>query len=248
MRALRDVVRRGLRRAGLDVVRTSPQSLTFPSDYDPATCETIRAVAPYTMTSSEKLFALCSATRYVHRHGIPGAIVECGVFRGGSMMAVARTLSQLGDETRELYLFDTYEGMVEPGDVDRHVDGRTASEMLGNDMSQVARAGLDEVRLAMSSTGYPEDRMRFVKGRVEETIPAAAPGRIAILRLDTDWYESTRHELDHLYPRISSGGVLIVDDYGAWQGSKKAVDQFLQATGARVLLLRIDEGRIAVIP
>ena len=95
---------------------------------------------------------------------------------------------------------------------------------------------------------YPEDRVHFVKGKVEDTVPGGRRSRSSILRLDTDWYASTRHELEHLYPRLVSGGVLLIDDYGWWQGSREAVDEFLEKTGARLLLLRMDEGRIAVKP
>lgn len=90
--------------------------------------------------------------------------------------------------------------------------------------------------------------MHYIKGMVEDTVPVRAPETISILRLDTDWYASTRHELTHLYPRLSSGGVLIIDDYGYWQGSRRAVDEFLAETGARLLLTRISAGRIAVKP
>jgi len=83
---------------------------------------------------------------------------------------------------------------------------------------------------------------------VEDTVPKEAPDQISILRLDTDWYESTRHELDHLYPRLSSGGVLLIDDYGYWQGSRQAVDEFIERTGARLLLQRMSSGRVAVKP
>jgi hypothetical protein len=95
--------------------------------------------------------------------------------------------------------------------------------------------------------GYPKEKLHYVQGKVEDTIPGAAPGQIALLRLDTDWYESTHHELIHLYPRLSAGGVLIVDDYGHWQGSRRAVDEWIAQTGARILLNRIDyTGRVAV--
>jgi hypothetical protein len=87
-----------------------------------------------------------------------------------------------------------------------------------------------------------------VKGKVEDTIPGHAPEQIAILRLDTDWYESTRHELEHLYPRLSSGGVLLLDDYGYWEGAREAVDEFLAQTGERLLLTRMASGRLAVKP
>ena len=93
----------------------------------------------------------------------------------------------------------------------------------------------------------PTPGVEFVQGRVENTLPAAAPPEIAVLRLDTDWYESTRHELEHLYPRLVDGGVLIVDDYGYWQGARQAVDEYFGETGEAILLNRIDDtGRIAV--
>jgi hypothetical protein len=88
-------------------------------------------------------------------------------------------------------------------------------------------AGVQSVRKNVLSTGYPEEKLHLVQGKVEDTLPAAAPERIALLRLDTDWYESTRHELVHLYPRLVPNGVLIIDDYGDWVGAKEAVDEFL---------------------
>jgi hypothetical protein len=90
------------------------------------------------------------------------------------------------------------------------------------------------------ATGYPAERVHLVRGPVEETLPAAAPERLALLRLDTDWYASTRHELEHLYPRLVDGGVLIVDDYGHWQGARQAVDEYFAGTAPPPLLHRID--------
>jgi hypothetical protein len=100
----------------------------------------------------------------------------------------------------------------------------------------------------MAETGYPPERIHYHAGKVEDTIPAGAPAEIALLRLDTDWYESTRHELEHLYDRVPAGGVIIADDYATWQGARKAVDEFLERTGARLLLVPIAAGRIAVKP
>jgi O-methyltransferase len=212
---------------------------------------TIRAVRPRTMTADDKLFALIVATRYVVDHEVPGAFVECGVWRGGSQQAVAYTLLERGVTDRDLYLFDTFEGMPEPTEKDRRHDGRPAVELLERS-SRTAKvwavAGLDDVRAGMAQTGYPAERIHFHAGRVEETIPAAAPAQIAVLRLDTDWYRSTRHELEHLYDRVPSGGVLILDDYGYWAGAREAVDEFLAATGARLLLAPMASGRIAVKP
>jgi uncharacterized heparinase superfamily protein len=101
----------------------------------------------------------------------------------------------------------------------------------------------------MTTTGYPADRVRLVKGVVAQTIPTAAPASIALLRLDTDFYESTRHELEHLYPRLSSGGVLIIADYGHWQGARQSVDEYFGTLPDAPLLARIDyTGRIAIKP
>ncbi|MFJ4961491.1 Macrocin O-methyltransferase [Streptomyces sp. ADI96-02] len=223
----------------------------FPADYDDEAKDVIRAVKPYSMTSPERLNAFILATRYIARHDIPGDIVECGVWRGGSMQACARTLLSVGDTERDLYLFDTYEGMTPPTAEDLRRDGRSARELLdaqGKDRPIWAVASLEDVRAGFEQVPYPQERVHYVRGRVEDTVPAQAPERIAILRLDTDWYASTRHELEHLYSRLVSGGVLLIDDYGYWQGSRQAVDEFLEKTGERLLLLRMDEGRIAVKP
>jgi hypothetical protein len=143
--------------------------------------------------------------------------------------------------------------MTAPSDIDVDYSGKSAAEQLAKDPSRfgniAAKAAIDVVRQNMNSTGYPQSRVHYVEGRVEDTVPAMAPDQIALLRLDTDWYESTRHELQHLLPRVVSGGVLIVDDYGHWKGARRAVDEYLDETGIRLLLCRIDfTGRIAVIP
>jgi O-methyltransferase len=99
----------------------------------------------------------------------------------------------------------------------------------------------------MLSTGYPEENLIFVKGKVENTIPGVTPDRICLLRLDTDWYESTYHELNYLFPRLSVNGVIIIDDYGHWQGAREAVDKYFQAKNVKILLNRIDySGRVGI--
>ncbi|MGX1670164.1 TylF/MycF/NovP-related O-methyltransferase [Streptomyces sp. NPDC055400] len=228
-----------------------PKGLVLPEDYDDEAKAVIRAVKPYTMTSPERLNAFILATRHIVRHNIPGDIVECGVWRGGSMQACAKTLLSQGDTERGLYLFDTYEGMTPPTEEDLRRDGKSAGELLaaqGKDRPIWAVATLDDVKSGFQGVPYPADRLHFVQGRVEDTVPRQAPEQISILRLDTDWYASTKHELDHLYDRLVPGGVLLIDDYGYWQGSRQAVDEFLEKTGERLLLLRMDEGRIAVKP
>jgi O-methyltransferase len=224
----------------------------FPQDFDELDVELCRRVEPYTMTTPPRIYALVRAVEYVAERKVPGAIVECGVWRGGSMMAAALTLQRLGVTDRDLYLFDTFEGMTAPTAEDVKPSGEGAAELLAQedkDSDIWAVASLDEVREALLSVGYPEERIRFVKGPVEETVPEHAPDEIALLRLDTDWYASTKHELVHLYPRLASGGVLLLDDYGYWRGARRAVDEYVAENELTLLLNRVDHtARIAVKP
>lgn len=190
--------------------------------------EIVRSVAPYSKTSRDRLAALIAAIEYIVRAGVPGAIAECGVWRGGSMMAVAKTLLAL-QEKRDLYLYDTYEGMSAPTSRDRSILGQSAVlwfEALQRAGKRWDDVSVEEVMANLASVGWPANRTHLVVGRVEETIPRILPGQLALLRLDTDWYESTLHELTHLYPLLSPGGVLIVDDYGHWEGARAAVDEY----------------------
>jgi O-methyltransferase len=214
-------------------------------DFTPEHRAMVEYARPYSMTSPERIVHLVEAVRYIHANGIPGDVVECGVWRGGSMMVVARLLVQLGDTSRDLYLFDTFEGMPAPSAGDRDFGGTPAQELLGKesrtrDSLVWAYAPVEEVAANMRSTGYPAERVHLVQGRIEETVPSRAPDAIALLRLDTDWYESTRHELTHLYHRLAPRGVLIIDDYGWWQGARQAVDEFFLAQPFKPLLSRID--------
>ena len=241
-------LRRGVRLLGFDVVRYD----SLPRDLHPAIRHTIGMVRDYTMTSPQRIAALCEAVEYLSRSGIPGDIVECGVWKGGSMMAAAHTLLRLGDTGRDLFLYDTFEGMTTPSARDVSFTGQSAERFLAigertDPESMLCIAPLEQVRRAMLGTGYDVARIHLIKGRVEETIPGKAPERIALLRLDTDWYESTQHELRHLFPRLVPGGVLIIDDYGHWQGARQAVDEYLAAQRVALLLHRIDySGRCAI--
>jgi O-methyltransferase len=216
----------------------------FPLVLDAQTMKIFEQVAPFTLTPWERIFALKNAVEYVIKNDIPGDIVECGVWRGGSMMAAALTLLNLGAK-RRLYLFDTFAGMTAATSRDRDFLGNSQEDAV---VGAIA-VPLEEVKANLCSTGYDEHLITYVKGPVEETLPANAPATIAILRLDTDWYESTRHELQHLFPRLSGGGVLIIDDYGHFDGARQATDEFIAASGLPMLLNRIDySGRICVKP
>jgi O-methyltransferase len=232
-----------------------PVAPPWPRDFQPDDAQLYLDVAHYTMTTPEAIYALAGAVRHIVSSDVPGAIVECGVWRGGSMMAVATTLLQLGRTDVDLYLFDTFDGMSAPTSEDVDPTGELAEVRLArepkSDQSVLwAQATLDQVQDALKSVPYPPSKIHFVQGRVEDTVPSQAPGQIALLRLDTDWYESTRHELIHLYPRLGGGGILILDDYGWWRGSGKATDEYFRDNGPAPLLVRIDDGgvRLAVKP
>lgn len=215
------------------------------SDLNEMEKEIILKVKSYTMTSPERIITLIRATKFLVENKMPGHIVECGVWRGGSMMAVALTLLKLGVTDKHLYLYDTYEGMTEPTLLDTSHSGHKAIEMYKESVSADSGSdwcysGLDEVKMNLKSTGYPFEKLTFVKGKVEDTIPQIIPAEIALLRLDTDWYESTYHEMNFLFPLLIPKGFLIVDDYGHWKGSKKAVDQYMQENDVSLFLNRVD--------
>ena len=243
-------IRDGARKIGLHVQKLPGEDPWM--DMEPWARRIVERCRPFSMTSHERLYAVCKAVEYLVGAKIPGDFIECGVWRGGSAMAMGLTLEHLAARDRDLYLFDTYKGMPRPTDADVAVDGAQALDVWrkrrGSDgSSDWCRAGLDEVVGNLKQTEYPDHRIHCVKGLVEETIPGAAPHRVALLRLDTDWYASTKHELTHLYPRLVPKGVLIVDDYGHWQGARRAVDEYFAARDEAMLLARVDwTGRMGV--
>ncbi len=240
---MKQLIKSALARGGLELTSPADREARTLADLSPADRAIVARVEPYTMTSLDRRASLIGAVDHVVRHRIAGAIVECGVWRGGSMMAAALALSARGDTARDLYLYDTFEGMNAPTDVDRSVSGESARSQLdrtARGQGVWCEAGLDDVRANLGATGYPPERLHFVEGPVETTIPGTLPDSIALLRLDTDWYESTRHELQHLYPRLVRHGILIIDDYGHWQGARRAVDEYFAASAEPVFLHRVD--------
>lgn len=248
---MKELVKKLLGHLGYEVRRKLPTPL--PHDFTPEDRALISEVLPLAMQTPERLHALLDAVRYVLRAGIPGDFVECGVYRGASMMATARVCKAAGETARELWLYDTFEGMPEPQARDVTDNGGSAIEKFARlkegGGSDWCRAPLDEVKRNVERTGYPLERIHYVKGLVENTIPGIIPERIALLRLDTDFYSSTKHELEHLYPRLAPGGILIVDDYGRWLGARQATDEYLAQHGLRLHLQRLDvTARLAVKP
>jgi len=249
---MKNIIRKILQRFGYDIIKINQDNFSISPDFEDVHKDIFEKVKNNTMTSPERIYSLIEAVKYIEHNNIVGDIVECGVWKGGSMMAVAETLKYLNSTNRNLYLYDTYEGMSEPTEYDKTWYGKSASTLLTSEANKEknlvwAYSALETVQKGMESTQYPANKIKYVKGKVEDTIPSTIPQNIAILRLDTDWYESTCHELVHLFPLLNKGGVLILDDYGNWQGARKAVDEYISQNAITILLNRIDEtGRIAI--
>jgi O-methyltransferase len=243
---VRRFVKKLVRLAGFDLVRYYPgrpsRSDEWLADLTPEEMKIVESIKWKTLTSPSRVAALIGAIHYITGHGVSGDLVECGVWRGGSMMAAAQALALDGDTHRHLYLYDTYEKMPPGTEADRNFYGTAGT---GGGVT----ASLQEVRANVLATGYPKEQIHFVKGMVEETIPKVMPLQICLLRLDTDFYESTKHELRHLFPLLQPGGVLIIDDYGHWKGSGEATDEYFRENGLDLYLHRVDYScRLAVVP
>ncbi|MBL4885251.1 MAG: class I SAM-dependent methyltransferase [Planctomycetaceae bacterium] len=240
-------VKKSVRQRGL-----SKQLLKAMPDLTPKEREIIEQVQPNTLLSSDRIYAFMEATRHVVQNNIPGSIVECGVWKGGAVMSSLLTLIHLEATDRQVYLYDTFEGMPKPGEDDKRCDGDAldvgfAERQVDEDSSTWCRAEYGEVHENITSCEYPAENIHFVKGKVEETIPETLPEQISVLRLDTDWYESTKHELENLYPLLAPGGVLIIDDYGHWEGAREAVDEYFASHKIPMMLHRTDyTGRVGV--
>ena len=235
------LIKNFVNKLGYDLKRIGSYDDSFAPDVGDEENDIYKIVKPFTMTGISTILNLISVVQYLTENEIEGDFVECGVWRGGSMMAVAMVLKNINKMERDLFLYDTFTGMVEPTEKDRQFDGKAAAQVW-REVSDGAwcNASLSDVKNNMSSTEYPPDKIHYIEGKVEETIPQIAPEKIALLRLDTDWYDSTKHELEHLYPRLTSGGILIIDDYGHWSGSKKATDEFFARQQFKPLLNRIN--------
>lgn len=197
-----------------------------------------------TMTSFLNFWFLLKSVDYLINNKIQGSYVECGVWRGGSSMAMAMRLVQHNSLHVDLYLFDTYSGMSAPSSIDIEAhSGKAASDLMkkaDDDALVLAYAPLELVRKNMDETNYPQNKIHYIEGDVVETLATAEIQDIALLRLDTDWYESTLAELGYLLPRLVKGGICILDDYGHWEGSKKAVDEFFENSEFKPLMFHVD--------
>ncbi|MCZ6605049.1 MAG: class I SAM-dependent methyltransferase [Alphaproteobacteria bacterium] len=216
----------------------------WPVDFSKFTKRLCNTVGPYTMTSKERVAAIERAVRYICDHQIEGDFVECGVGPGGSVMAMMLTLLEVGDRTRHLWLYDTFEGMPKPGEHDTGRFGTPAVKLYDkrrkDGVSTWVNFSVEQVQKNLATTAYPAGQLHFVKGMVEETLAQQKPLCISLLRLDTDWYDSHCAEIEHLFPLVATGGVILLDDYFRYDGARKAVDDYTSEKGIRIFWARID--------
>lgn len=229
------------------VSKSKPAAYTLPDDVTDEELLIIDRARDLTMTSVERQITLCRILDFVLANEIRGDFVECGVWRGGSSMIAASKFKSSGSNKR-LWLYDTFKGMPTPDDsVDISYTNQLASQILAGDSGNKSKSlvwaigSKEEVAMNLSTTGFDMNNLELIEGQVEDTIPAMGiPEEICVLRLDTDWYSSTLHELKYLYPRVVTGGFIIIDDYGHWQGARKATDEYLKTMIPTPYLHRVD--------
>ncbi len=217
--------------------------------------EAVKLIDQFTMVSYERLITLWQQVHYLDKARIPGSLVECGTWKGGAsgMMALAHLKS--GVPSRELHLFDSFQGLPEP---DKERDGesavRYASGRAGGALNSIRKCvgPLEENKHLLADViGFPSRLTYYHVGWFQETLREVPKtlGAIALLRIDGDWYESTKICLDTLYAQVSSGGIVVIDDYGKWPGCRKAVDEFMAKLNPPLFLNHIDAaGRYLIVP
>ncbi len=249
---MKKLIRKILNKLGYDIKRFKKND--YPIDISKEIKDLYEEIEPYTVTTIESVAALVKSVEYIINNKLEGDFVECGVWKGGSCMIMARELLKKSDYTRQIWMYDTFEGMSQPTDDDEEIEtGIKGIDLLSGihktnaKYNMWAYSPIDEVKDNMQKTGYPSDKINYVKGKVEDTLSKSLPAKIALLRLDTDWYESTKIELEMLYPLVTKGGIIIIDDYGHFSGAKKAVDEYFNALEHSPFMNRIDySGRLII--
>tara|TARA_Y100001968_G_scaffold315855_1_gene342948 strand:+ start:1108 stop:1899 length:792 start_codon:yes stop_codon:yes gene_type:complete len=234
-------IKKILNKFGVEIKKFEPET-TYPWEADREEIELIEELMALnsknkskdrlTMCSIKRLWAAISATKYVIREKIDGDIIECGVWRGGCSIAMAKTIKRF-NSNKKIILYDTFAGMTRPTEDDvKAKNGRNALKKF-NDLNtegynKWCYASVEEVKASFKKYGLL-DIASFRKGDISAVLKDNKddlPTKISLLRLDTDWYESTKDEMEILYPKVSKNGILLVDDYGSWEGARKAIDEY----------------------
>lgn len=189
--------------------------------------EIISFVRPYTSVSTERILQVLNSVNYIIENNIPGDFAEIGVWKGGLIMAMAKRLLQLG-KNRTIHVYDTFDGMTEAGQYDIDCSGNLAVDIFDK---VLCRSSYEETVANINIVNYPN--IVYHVGDIRNVDVKTIPN-LALLRLDTDWYDLTKFELIHFEPKVVESGIIIIDDYGHWAGCKKAVDEFLQVSPQQI--------------
>lgn len=190
----------------------------------------------YTLTPWSHIKWLRNLITDFNNKNINGSVVECGVWKGGCMMTMIMQQKKF-NQNREFYLYDTFDGMTAPSEKDgidaniiynEIIDGKRYPEHSEPNTNKWCLAPLEDVKKNINLCKYDKKKIHYIIGDVCETLKNNIPKNIVILRLDTDFYDSTKIELEKLYPNVISGGIIIIDDYYSWKGSKTATDEFIK--------------------
>jgi len=219
------------------VVERKGRKICRQVDFDPAARAEGRDWLPDadTMIGLKRLDNLQSCIEEVLREGIPGDLIETGVWRGGACIFMRAILKAYGDTLRKVWVADSFEGLPKP-------DGRYREEVGDTQWqwSDGLAISVDQVKANFARYGLLDDRVCFLKGWFKDTLPTAPITKLAILRLDGDMYSSTMDSLVSLYPKLSVGGYVIIDDYGAIEACRQAVDNFRKSTRIESPMIQID--------
>jgi len=211
----------------LDLMKSTLLDLIYdPIDLKNRVEGRIWPVRSYTMVGLKRLDNIQSCIESVVANNIPGDFIETGVWRGGSTIFMRAVLKAYGILDRRVWVADSFEGLPKPN-----------AELYPADLGDMHHTvkelaiPLDQVQAHFQKFGLLDEQVRFLKGWFRDTLPTAPIAKLAVLRLDGDLYESTMDALVHLYPKLSIGGYVIVDDYGAIDACRKAIDDFRQTHG-----------------
>ena len=249
----RNLIRKLLLQFSIEVRRIRPKSpnlmveMAKPPEIPIAIWDVVIGIhgSQLTMVSLERLIATANSAIYVCKNDIPGAFVECGVWRGGNAILAKKIFEYFGKENK-VYLYDTFDGMVPPTTADFSQSIGSAEEIYASKEANGEKwclASVDDVLENFNQFAASLSNVMIVKGDVLETLGFSEniPEQIASRRLDTDWYESTKHEMQVLYPLVVSCGILMFDDYGFWGGHQKAIDEYFLERDLNPHMSYVDE-------
>lgn len=230
------------------------KEIKFPPELSVEEIDAIRDIKKnnLTMGSIEKLIDTALACKYILNKNIDGDFVECGVWRGGHSI-LAKKILELNNSNKKVWMFDTFSGMTEPTEVDKKFSSKDKAikkytETLNNDFSRWCYSSIEEVKDNCKKASLNLTGINFIKGDILDKLEnTKLPNKISFLRLDTDWYESTKKELEYLYPLLVKHGVITIDDYGSWEGSKKAVDEYFLKNNIHLFLQAVTHSQRTAI-